>query len=62
MEFPNVRHYLTPEFFISIGNDPYFAGWSGKIALVQFHIGEGSFKTGKDFADPKDAFKIDAAT
>ena len=40
---------MTPEFFISIVNDQYFAGWSGKIA---------SFKTGKEFTV---AFKIDAA-
>ena len=43
---------IWPEFFISISNDPYFAGWSGKIA---------SFKTGKELTVRKDAFKIDAA-
>lgn len=29
--------------------------------MVQFNLGEGAFRTGKDYTHPQDIFKYDAA-
>lgn len=60
LEYPNTNHYLASEFFIYLGKDTHFPGFNGKIAHVQFNAGEGAFKKGNDFSDPKDVFGFKA--
>ena len=60
LEYPNANHYLASEFFIYLGKDTHFPGFNGKIANVQFNAGEGAFKKGNDFTDPKDVFGFKA--
>lgn len=43
-----------------IGNDIYYPGWSGYINLVNFNMGKGVFRPGKDFTDDKDIFNWSA--
>ena len=46
-------------FYITVGSDPFWDGWNGKIAYLNFNTGEGSYRTGKDFTHPKDLFGFD---
>ncbi|CAD8140693.1 unnamed protein product [Paramecium octaurelia] len=57
-EYENVRHFTVPKYYIFVGKDKHFPGFSGDVALVAFNIGEGAFRPGNDFKAKNDAFNV----
>jgi len=56
LNYANTNHYFTPKFYVFVGKDAHFPGFSGKVAYVNFNVGKGSFKKGNDFTDDGDNF------
>ena len=42
---PNLNHYLTPNFQVSIGGDKIHASYSGSLAYMNFNAGPGAYRT-----------------
>lgn len=61
-KYDNVHHYLVPQFYIFIGRDKHFPGFSGKLGLVSFHMGPGAFEKDLKFKEKSgDAFNFNKA-
>lgn len=56
MNYANTNHYLAPKFYVSVGKDKFFPGFSGNIGFVNFNVGKGSFRKGNDFTHDDDVF------
>jgi len=55
-----VNHFSVPKFYVFVGKDKHFPGFSGQIALAVFNIGEGSFRKSSDYKAKNDIFQFGA--
>ena len=51
-----MNHFTVPKFYVYVGKDKHFPGFSGFVALSAFNLGEGAFKQSNDFKAPGDPF------
>ena len=58
LTYDKTNHYWTPEFYVFIGKDKHFPGFSGILGHINFNLGKGSFKKGTDYKDDKDSFGL----